>query len=930
MWGILFLSGATPTTITLDGNIDPTEWSGARILKDLPADSTWNSLYNEIKAIYATWDSQYLYIGVWGYTATVSDGTPSSLLIYLDTDPSTGAYDLSNIDHWDRNVSFVGGKFAPDFEYGSYAMQAGSLFKINSPTSSDQVVFGFADAVGDKTVLTYPGWELKIAWNTLYGLGDNAVPRNCYIKILVTIAGGNDNEDAGGDCAPNQKSVDFPYFDNYAIIVVDADGDGVPDSGIDPEDQPPVVYSMSVTPLGVSAGDLIKFKLKVEDAGDGISDVTADLTGLGLGVVSLTSNSDGTEWTGEYTVASISADTDVAFNLYPVTGTRISVYKVRVYKTETLRVVEDKTEDDYGPGSYVYPQATVYNPDTESYEQVFVDGCFDITKVEIGYSPAVLTVKVFLRELKNPGWNSETNFDVQKIDVYIDTDDEASGSTILLTGRNAVFQAKDSWNWVAVADGWYRGLLDSSLSEYDAVVAYGDEDRNLICIAIDLSYLGNPTKDQVKNWDILVAMMGHGDQYSQVDYGYVRTVKESTADWEFGGGDDGESDSNIIDYVAIPGAGKQPGRPQEECLDWEKGVRIDIEKFVDVTPPVLSNPFGSLSSIQTAGELLMPLRVVDESSLSFVKIHYRQQGAASFNTVDMEGPDGRDFYFAWIPVSGITVLEYYFEAQDSWGNHAVMPATGYYTLALVKSDEGAMELIPNFTQDDRSYVYTPFGVIVSWRLNPFSAGSLTLKIKKLEHYYQPVPSYFEELNYVYEIKIEKDGLYVKDLANPLRIGIWSPSGSNKIVARWESKTRRWVETPGFCENYWTFGETSSLSTFGVFGDKRKSVSKGAILSVKISPNPFSPNGDGIYDKASIYVNLSEKVTLSVEIFDSRGNLVKAIYDEKEVNPDEVEAFFWDGKDSKGREVPAGLYFVRVHAVKGEDGWRIVKPVVLLR
>ena len=67
--GNVFVSYGPPTLITLDGRFDPSEWPACAVAVADSFDSVWNppaETTNEIQALYATWDSTYLYLGIRG------------------------------------------------------------------------------------------------------------------------------------------------------------------------------------------------------------------------------------------------------------------------------------------------------------------------------------------------------------------------------------------------------------------------------------------------------------------------------------------------------------------------------------------------------------------------------------------------------------------------------------------------------------------------------------------------------------------------------------------------------------------------------------------------------------------------------------------------------------------------------------------------
>ena len=91
-----------------------------------------------------------------------------------------------------------------------------------------------------------------------------------------------------------------------------------------------------------------------------------------------------------------------------------------------------------------------------------------------------------------------------------------------------------------------------------------------------------------------------------------------------------------------------------------------------------------------------------------------------------------------------------------------------------------------------------------------------------------------------------------------------------------------------------------------------SLSKSLVFLPQISPNPFTPNGDGINDRVNISYKLlrvTSAVPVSLEIFDLTGRLVKEVYVGE--NPLGEYTHDWDGLDSANNAVAPGLYLYRL-------------------
>jgi hypothetical protein len=92
--------------------------------------------------------------------------------------------------------------------------------------------------------------------------------------------------------------------------------------------------------------------------------------------------------------------------------------------------------------------------------------------------------------------------------------------------------------------------------------------------------------------------------------------------------------------------------------------------------------------------------------------------------------------------------------------------------------------------------------------------------------------------------------------------------------------------------------------------------------VSISPNPFSPDGDGIEDEATISVEFpSRTVTLRVRIFDSMGRLIRTLEEGSPV-----------GSRYTSQRCRIGLYVVYIEAIDRDGGvtYTLKQPLVLAR
>jgi hypothetical protein len=230
----VFVTYGPPTAITLDGRFDDAEWPECTIAVLDTMDSMWNppdAVENEIQALYATWDTTYLYLGIRGVV------TGNSWLLYLDTDPlgPDGEDDLTKIDTWERGTTFPSSGFKADWQFGAFQHQgqfdSQSFFQILTDTTT-------ADSTGAILAAFDPqhdngldgGSEIAIPWNTLYALGPGQVPVGASLGLVASLCWDPEPDgELGGDQAPNLISVLPPMLDVFHEVTIDSDGDGLPD-----------------------------------------------------------------------------------------------------------------------------------------------------------------------------------------------------------------------------------------------------------------------------------------------------------------------------------------------------------------------------------------------------------------------------------------------------------------------------------------------------------------------------------------------------------------------------------------------------------------------------------------------------------------------------------------------------------------------------
>lgn len=188
-----------------------------------------------------------------------------------------------------------------------------------------------------------------------------------------------------------------------------------------------------------------------------------------------------------------------------------------------------------------------------------------------------------------------------------------------------------------------------------------------------------------------------------------------------------------------------------------------------------------------------------------------------------------------------------------------------------------------------------------------------------------------------------DTLSVGELDEPVQLSLHFPSYLVDEARpwelqffRWNERTRRWILVGAHGERS---GSTITalvdrLGTYAAFVRPEDIDTDKVVTGVQLSPNPFSPNGDGLYDELNItYVLPDDTESVIVEVFDKRGERLRTLqFFASEGVTGRTLGLSWDGRDDSGRDVPRGIYIVRVEAVDSQDNRveRATEAVAVIR
>ncbi|MDT8306312.1 MAG: glucodextranase DOMON-like domain-containing protein, partial [Anaerolineae bacterium] len=208
--------------------------------------------------------------------------------------------------------------------------------------------------------------------------------------------------------------------------------------------------------------------------------------------------------------------------------------------------IDDPVGDDYGPGSYTYPQ-----------DAVFSAGNFDITNFQVGYDEENIIFKFTMSgPLDNP-WSSASGLSLQTFDVYIDQGE--GGSRAMLPGRNLALEDGFAWDYAVTVEGWTSGIYvpgeedaPRQVAEASEFFLLADPGQQKVTVRVPKALLG----DNPESWNYAAVVLGQ-EGFPASGVLRVRDVQARAEQWRFGGAPANSSNHTRVIDLVWPEAGEQ-------------------------------------------------------------------------------------------------------------------------------------------------------------------------------------------------------------------------------------------------------------------------------------------------------------------------------------------------------------------------------------
>ena len=800
------------------------------------------------------------------------------------------------------------------------------------------------------------------------------------------------------------------------------------------EELAPTLSDGEADPSPAQSGELVTYTVSVADAGGGIGDVFLDLSDIGgSGFMRMSDDGahpDASAGDGVYTAEEeLSSAASNGNHTVTVTGRdaenlATATLGIEIYADNpatAIRSFDDPEFDDHGPnGGTDHPgeqiEGLYYKYPTNL---VFLPGSFDITQFEIFADGDKIVFRTHIRDLvyhQDPSaadWGApqpsqqtcdnpnRTDLNLQKLDIYIDAK-EGEGATSGFPNRYVDIVPVDAWDYGIAVEGWGKWFVISNdsnssasweLHKNDSDISMCDDHvENYIDVSVDRALLGldpdNTDNDAILSWDIIVCLSSHDGETNDQNLGGIRRVNGTTSEWQIGGGRDSEGgrdrDPNIIDVAASPGLGHEPGRTQEEMLDYTTAEAeqrfadlrvaclLEASFAVDLSPPVIYDfkrdpelgfiPWVALDSAPA----VLWTTITDVTGIGAARLHWYPVGTPVLHdSLDMVNLVG-DIWAADIPRGSITpwtevvelskvgpgrVVEGWVFAADSSPN-ANRIRTALLTFGIPEpwATSQTLSLPDTLHQDEEHLLVFQDGTVLT-----VDGGDLPGEGGDMEFTVTPIPESLVDVSNIRDdmefVSVARDlTAQYADMTSVSLVGkpsltlhypqyeVGGLDEEDFGLFGWIPETERWILKGGAGNpsGNTVTGEILDFGTYGVFYWETLDVGSARGLSgVLTEPNPFSPNGDGLYDETIVTFYLGREADyVNIEFYDLEGRLARRLVFKgpTDYTGRSQHTMTWDGTDVDGNIVPYGIYVMRVEArFKTEPTFeRVNKPVVVIK
>ncbi|MFH1700957.1 MAG: gliding motility-associated C-terminal domain-containing protein [Candidatus Zixiibacteriota bacterium] len=97
------------------------------------------------------------------------------------------------------------------------------------------------------------------------------------------------------------------------------------------------------------------------------------------------------------------------------------------------------------------------------------------------------------------------------------------------------------------------------------------------------------------------------------------------------------------------------------------------------------------------------------------------------------------------------------------------------------------------------------------------------------------------------------------------------------------------------------------------------------IEIEITPDPFSPNGDGFEDNAFITYDIPPGSSFDLFIYDISGRKLRTLFESSETIPGEIE---WDGTDDNNQMLAVGIYILYAR-IQGDEDHEQKRTIVIV-